>query len=439
MIIGREDIQFSSGEEFYNFVYNNDLYGVVQLREPIVDISGAMLVKDKVALNEGIIRKISNMEGRYISILKALITPGLVDKLAGRIAKEATSIVETKNSFVNQLYEKSPSSGNYKSIIEKACSQPRVSLYLFKILSEKRAFFNHILTNGLLSLGTILQKEEAVKSLHRYTFLAGLFSDICLIDTDYWESPITEGEQINRLCKISSNLIEKLGLSLIIRSALNELNLSALKIDSPHPIFIEPGAIDSESGLLNDMDLFKSLSTEDSDKIDEREYRKFVDSVIESLKISKFIEAFSKRFEGSDNAIELLILSFAYNTEKGYFSKEMGEIMISHFKEYDGLVKKVRKVASIENMCPYEESAWAYPRNEPAQILCRKKVYECKNVETGWDICIVSEKEAYGYLGTNLLPGIYPKCALESQLEEIHDNRVKPKLERKLKNLSPKS
>ncbi len=79
MIIGREDIQFSSGDEFYDFVYRNDLYGIIQLKEPILDVAGVMLVKEKVSLNENIIRKISNMEGRYISILKALITPQLVE------------------------------------------------------------------------------------------------------------------------------------------------------------------------------------------------------------------------------------------------------------------------------------------------------------------------------------------------------------------------
>jgi hypothetical protein len=139
----------------------------------------------------------------------------------------------------------------------------------------------------------------------------------------------------------------------------------------------------------------------------------------------------SKRFAGYDNANDLLILSFAYNTEKGYFSKQIGDIMIDSFKQYDGVIKKVRKIAEIENMCLFKDSAWAYPRTEPAQILCKNKEYKCKYVETGWDICIVSEKEAMGYVGMKLLPGIYPKCALESKLDVLYDNRVKPKADRK--------
>ncbi|NBU99103.1 MAG: hypothetical protein EBS19_12990, partial [Spirochaetia bacterium] len=211
MIIGREDIQFSSGDEFYDFVYRNDLYGIIQLKEPILDTAGVMLVKERVSLNENIIRKISNMEGRYISILKALITPQLVDKLAVRISKEAQDIVSQKNTFINHLYDKSPNGGgNYKAIIEKSCYTPKITLYLFKLFSEKRAFFNYIMGNGLLSLGTMLQTDSNLKNLQRYTFLAGMLSDLCLVDTNYWNEGDTNGEQIAKICKISSNLLEKL-------------------------------------------------------------------------------------------------------------------------------------------------------------------------------------------------------------------------------------
>jgi hypothetical protein len=432
MIIGREDIQFSSGDEFYDFVYRNDLYGIIQLKEPILDTAGVMLVKERVSLNENIIRKISNMEGRYISILKALITPQLVDKLAVRIAKEAQDIVSQKNTFINHLYGKSPNGGgNYKAIIEKSFYTPKITLYLFKLFSEKRAFFNYIMGNGLLSLGTMLQTDSNLKNLQRYTFLAGMLSDLCLVDTTYWNEGDSNGEQIAKICKISSNLLEKLGMSIIVRTALSEVDLDSLHIESEYPLLIEPGSIDPNKGYLKDLDLFRNFEEMETEKINEKEYRNLIDSITDAIKISKFIQVLSKRFAGYDNANELLILSFAYNTEKGYFSKQIGDIMIDSFKQYDGVIKKVRKIAEIENMCLFKDSAWAYPRTEPAQILCKNKEYKCKYVETGWDICIVSEKEAMGYVGMKLLPGIYPKCALESKLDVLYDNRVKPKADRK--------
>lgn len=58
MIIKKDEIEFKDSSDFYKFIFANDLYGVVQLKEPIQDSSGNVMVKEGISLNESTIKKL---------------------------------------------------------------------------------------------------------------------------------------------------------------------------------------------------------------------------------------------------------------------------------------------------------------------------------------------------------------------------------------------
>ncbi|MCB1176188.1 MAG: hypothetical protein KDK36_01300, partial [Leptospiraceae bacterium] len=193
----------------------------------------------------------------------------------------------------------------------------------------------------------------------------------------------------------------------------NRINLKELQVSAPS---IEINTNYKEAGTLDD----EAPPAEEEEEL--------IRNISEALKISKFIMMVQKKAQG-ENVTQLLITSLAYNAEKGIFNKTFADPMISLFKDLQELVLKVRKVASIENMCLYKPSAWAYPKPEPTQILCKSKNFECPNLVSGWDISIFSEKDAFGYIGTKLMPGQYPKCRLEEHLNMPAVKKVKKKEE----------
>jgi hypothetical protein len=106
----------------------------------------------------------------------------------------------------------------------------------------------------------------------------------------------------------------------------------------------------------------------------------------------------------------------AYNGARGFFHKDLVELIIERFREYEAIARRMIKVAAVEKSCLYPDSAWAYPKPRAAQVLCRHFKTGCPKLESGWDIHVVSPTEAYGWLGTPLAAGNYPKCALERDL-----------------------
>ena len=110
---------------------------------------------------------------------------------------------------------------------------------------------------------------------------------------------------------------------------------------------------------------------------------------------------------------------FAYNVEKKNFDQEIANPMIDCFRQYEKVIKRIRKIAKIENLCIHPPSAWAYPKPKAAQVLCKNNHHTCPHYVSGWNISVVSTQEAIGYIGTNLKPGSYPKCRLEKDLEDI--------------------
>ncbi|HMV77978.1 MAG TPA: hypothetical protein PL048_18990 [Leptospiraceae bacterium] len=422
MQIKKDEIELNGGEEFSKFVNFYDLAGAIQLKEPIIDPNGNVLIREKVNLNESMVRKISSLEGKHVSILKVNITKGLIEKLRERLGKELMAPLESKDDvFLTYLFENNLGKNNsYRDIVINSLYSRHLVLFALRIFNEKRDFFRYISRQGLLALCSVIQKMYQVRLVHRYAFLAGMFSDICVMDSTIWKLGLDSGDEFTQTIKQSVNYLPKLGMSNIVIQALSGLNLKGLQVDDNFRSSMTSGDLQISSPYFEYMDAGDIEPLGEEPEGEEAEIGK--ELIAEAVKIAKFITIVQKKIAQSgaptEDISEKIVMSFAYNTEKGMFKKDPAEQVLLVFKQYEVQIRKIRRVAQLENECLNPPSAWAYPKPEPTQILCKNKVFQCKHCVSGWDISIFSEQNAYGYIGTRLTPGSYPKCRLEEKLDK---------------------
>ncbi|MDX1960284.1 MAG: hypothetical protein SFU98_17070 [Leptospiraceae bacterium] len=438
MIIKKDEIELNGGADFFKFVSTNDLFGSVQLKEPILDPLGNVLIREKVNLNETLVKKIASLEGKHVSILKVNISRGLTIKLAEKVARETLLILDEKDDpFISHLFDNNLSNNTtYRSVIENALFNKKVSLFAFRLYAEKKEFFRHCVKQGLLSLGVALQKSHMVKMINRNSYLSGFFADICVMDSGLWKDETISGDELNVISRQTAQYMPRLGLPGVISSAHSSIDFKSIKIEGVPKPNLGSGNINVSNSYFDYTEAEEEPSNPD-EEMTEEEIAISREVIGEALKIVRFVKLAKNSLVDitSEEAQEKLIVSFAYNMEKGVFSKTVGEPMLQVFKKFEEKIIKIRNVAKVENMCKFPPSAWAYPKPEPTQILCRDKKTECPHLVSGWDISIFSEQNAFGHIGARLRPGQYPKCRLEEKLDIsskkpklINENEEPPKI-----------
>lgn len=419
MKITASGLEFFEFREFKKFATEYELFGLVSLSEPIIDKSGNVLLKEKVAIKDTVIRKLDQMEGQYIPTFKLLMTSDLLKRLKGVLAKAVISRIEDRtNVFVHHLYEQSSNKmASLKGIIQNSFYSKSLVLAFFKVLLTMPEFFNHITNMGLLSLGAVVQKNFQYKMVNRLAFLTGLFADLSGSHNDLYKECFY-GQGLNQLTALSSELARKFNLAEEIIAAINSHPISAFEIPGTKPADFKLEEV--RKSFLN-LDLMNSVSLDDESLEEEEVEGQYSEDtaevVLEAMKIARYISENLKATQDKDHVSEKLLVMFTYNSEKGLFRKDMADPMISRFQEFDQVVKKIRVVAEIENKCKFPPSAWAYPKPKAAQILCKNKNYACPLIVNGWDLKIITTQDPFGFIGTALNVGTYPKCSLEEELQ----------------------
>lgn len=414
--------EFNDFSSFKRFAIDQELVGAISLMDPVLDKNGNVLIKEKVNIKESMMKKLEDLDGQYIPDFKLILSGELLKKIKTQIAKSVFRRFEDKsNAFLHYIYRESNTElPNFRGIITNAFCTRNLTLVFFRILLEKPQFFNHCVDLGLLSMGSVIQKRLGVKMVNRYSFLAGLLADVCLVDTDYWKYPVG-GKDVAKYIKLSANVVEKLNLPYEIMDAINGHPIPELVMDmdgEPNELnldSIRQGRMFKEI-LSTDAEGDESIGEEDSsdDGITERT----TEFAVEALRIGRYIMENIKSTSEKDQVSEKLLVMFTYNTEKGFFRKEIADLMIKQFKQFDAVIKRIRIISDVENKCRFPHSAWAYPKPKAAQILCKNRKYDCPLMVSGWDINVIQAQDAFGYIGTSLPAGSYPKCALEEELQE---------------------
>ncbi len=418
MIISSEGIEFNELKKFSKFISDLDLLGTVQLREALTDKKGNILIKDLVYVRESSVKKLESIADQYTPSFKIKTTPELTIKIRKALANAIIPIVnETEKSFISILFSKNTSSlQNVESLINNAFYTDMLVLALYEIMIEDNAFFQHIVRMGLICLGTVIQKSYAIKLIHRNAFLTGLCADLILYKTNYWKTSNLDDKLMLELTKLNVQVAGNLGMSEEIIYALqNHVVRGLYVVEMSEPMDFE----------LIKQNQFLATSSNEKEKntsaADNEYYEETIKILTEALKITRFISEANKKLDESDDIVQRLITMFAYNVEKKNFDAEIADPMIDCFRQYEKIIKRMRKVAKLENLCLHPPSAWAYPKPKAVQILCKNNHHTCLHYISGWNINVITAQEAIGYIGTSLRPGSYPKCKLEQQLGELDE------------------
>jgi hypothetical protein len=409
-------IEFDELKEFTKFVNELDLFGVVQLRDPIKDKKGSILVKDHVMIKDTALKKLETIPDQFEAKFRVHMTT----EVSSRIKKALTNQImkdseKSKNEFLTLLFKNDQSSMiSMEQLINSSFYTNDLVLVLYKIMLEQPEYFQHMVSVGLICLGTAIQRTYQIKLINRFAFLSGILADSIFFGTDYWKSSNLDDNTMPRICSLSSRIAQNLNMPAQISTAIQNHFLRGVYI-------VEPAEKPIDFNVLNKNPLLENIPREsgadDYEIVDNENYDESLKIVTECLKIARFIVETYKRL-GGDNIAERLLVMFTYNVEKKIFDKDIANPMIDRFKEYEQIVKRTRKIAELENKCVHPPSAWAYPKPKATQILCKNKVTECPHYTRGWDINVVSSQEAVGFIGTALKPGSYPKCNLEKGLDE---------------------
>ncbi len=419
MKITQNGLEFYEFKEFKKFATEYDLFGLVSLSEPIIDKNGNILLKEKVAIKDSLIKKLDTMDGQYIPNFKLVMSTDLLKKLKLVLAKAVLQRIEDRsNEFINHLYEQNAGKmASLKGIIQNAFHTKSLVLAFFKIQLTMPEFFNHVADLALLTLGATIQKQFPFKMVNRFSFLAGLFADLSTSHNELYKSSFM-GQSLAQITALSSEIARKYNLPEEVVASINSHPITAFEIPGAQaPVFkLE----EVRKSFLN-MDLLSNSAMED-DSLEEEEVDSVysedtADVVLEAMKIGRYILENLKVSQDRENISEKLLIMFTYNAEKGLFRKDLADPMINRFKEFDQAIKKIRTIAEVENKCKFPPSAWAYPKPKAAQIICKNKNYACPLVVYGWDLKIITTQDPFGFIGTNLPVGTYPKCSLE---EELH-------------------
>ncbi len=424
MKITSSGFEFNDFSSFKRFALDQELVGSIQLSEPILDRSGNVLIREKVNIKDSMMKKLEELEGQYVPDFRLILSGDLLKKIKAQLAKAIFRRFEDKNHrFLNYIYMEAESElPNFRGVITNSFCTRNLTLVFFRILMDKPAFFNHCADLGLLSLGAMIQKKWNLKMVNRYSFLAGLLADICLIDTDYWRRPLS-GVEVSRYVNLSSNVVKVLNLPTEIIDAINAHPIPDLVMEEEGVAeSINPETIRNGNMLREIMNTDVSGDERSSEGFEESEDEavgeKTARYATEALRIGRYVLESLKCVSEKDQISEKLLVMFAYNAEKGFFSKDLADPMIKQFKMFDHVIKRIRIVTDVENKCRFPGSAWAYPKPNAVQILCKNKKYECPLMISGWDIKVIQAQEAFGYIGASMPAGVYPKCSLEDELQE---------------------
>ncbi len=442
-----ETVVLESFGELEGFARNADLFGDLEFARPVEDNHGKVLIKENIALNASLIARLKNHEGNYRELFEVKLTRPVITKLRlflGReIARANTRRVE--HDFVEQLLE--DRSFSLADIVSNGLQEKRILLALLKVFFSDPPFFSHIARLGVLTLAVVLRANPG-PNLRRHAFLAGLCADLALVDSEAWKFPVISGPAKKSLAEICARFaanffLPRECLEAIARHPVPEVPERAGEPAAILPDFLPDVVLAQGSAMF--AEILKLPAEGGESATPEGESKNGADhageagrdasaepnsaefsperaiTLTQALRIARYLDDVGKRYRADPASFaEESIYMIAYLSGKGYFDTALSDRIIEVFRKYQTIARRMRMVANIESRCIAPPSAWAYPRPaNAAQVLCKKRKYDCPHLVPSWSMHVVSPADAYGWLGAVLDPGEYPKCDLGEDLKLI--------------------
>lgn len=404
-----EQLEFSDLSELSGFVERFRLAGTVKLLEPVTDNSGSVLIKENVVIKESSLEKLEQLKGLYRPVFKIAIDADLCQRMRSFLISFAMDLLKHKdNQFLAHLF--ASTEHRYPAYLRTALLPRPVLLTFYKLFLEYHPAFVSCALFGMLCLGIIIQKNIRLRFIHCNAFLAGFVARMPLAGQG-----AAYADKNASLALAAASMADQLRLAPDLGTALrnNPFDLEKAPPVAAFSLVAESPDFTAEE---NASDLLVGAPEENKETQSDP---RAVSLLTEILRLGHYIYDLTQKIERNAEFAEQLVYMVAYNTEKGYFHKDLALTILHRFREYEALARKIMLIAEIESRCVHPPSAWAYPKPRATQILCQNRVHHCPMLVAGWDINVISPQEAFGWIGKSLEAGSYPKCQLESDLQKL--------------------
>ena len=413
MKIHQNSLELETLEGLIALIESLGLQDSLKLSKPITDLAGNALVKEGVTLKSSTLKKLEDLGGMVKPVFHLRVDATVIDRVRSFLTESALSRLERReNGFIKHLFAGVPLS-RMRSTIRNAFVTDRFTLEAFEIAMVAPEFFEHLADRALVPLGLAYTSGLQIPMLRRYSFLAGFCLDLPFALNGEWrEIPEDDAEERRRLLIAALQTSRKLSIAGLERvfpgSFIGRSEPTQAKAPPNTGV---PSGLDENGYDRDDTDEDASDAYCDELSADQ------IDGLASVLKIARFVlDTVRASNSKSDYLAEELVYMLAYNAGRGYFQEEIIEPILIRYREYEEHSRSMMKIAFLESKCPFKNSAWAYPKPRPGQVLCRERHFDCPRLISGWDVTIVSPENSFGRIGTKLEAGNYPKCALEDEL-----------------------
>lgn len=422
MRIQGNEILFDQPPAFLSFIYELELIGLVQLSRPVEDLSGKVMIREKILVRQSMLQRIGEATDQFKLPIALEITEEIIKRIRNSLAEAILKQIDRpEHVFLNRLY--SDLKKNPRPIILHSFRHRPLALLAYQIARQKPDLFTNLTVLGLLCLGIVIQKEYKIPLVHRHAFLAGFCCQLGLADTDDWRQAPKDDEEQRRRLERSAAYLDQMnfvqGLGTVLRSSFFSVRTPAV-IDQTFTGLLQefkPGPDAEQTEAAQPQQQADADVEEEPTATPEVVDNAAVPVLIGTVRIARFAHDIINSPTAQVNSARELVQGLAYNTAKGYFEKTLVIGSLGRFREYEVDIKHLAALAQVEGGCIHGgRYAWAYPKPRATQVLCSENLFACPHIKTAWTFHLVAPQRAYGRIGRNLPAGTYHKCALEEDL-----------------------
>lgn len=375
--------------------------------ERVVPVDGLTLASDIVAKNGSIlVRKGQPFRERYRRYLEThdnyhpnisfRIDEAMMGRFRNRAKEDIESLLDRPNSpHVAKLIANM--SVNVQKFVDQVLADPRIAGSLFDIRlrtdSAQYGVYDHLLTVGLLTLGTACGLDDSYKDpeFGGNALAVGMFHDIALV-SDYG-SAIRSREALDNgnHADVGAGQLEEWGFSL---DAVHAVRYHHTLRDGSGP---GPGMPKGKTtGFLCDV-----------------------------LTVAEYFTTLSEMNPG-DDGVEEAFFQIANMGQQGSLRKDMITCLGAALSSYKDILAEAQLIQEMEALCEHGVS-YAYPKirhMKPTQIICRGNRSDCKYYRKDRAPLRITASISEGVLRKgvlNLKPGIYGKCCIHRSEDDPTD------------------
>jgi hypothetical protein len=393
---GTPGFTFNAFRDFLKFVEYVGDSAPVELSEPILDASGAVLVQRGHHIRNSLVTNLWKFfnQGNLNQNISISSTKALRAALRDKISRTLFICMDPGRFHVaHQLV--GASRVNLLALAANIIERSDMLPIFLRLAQHEDPILPHLGEVALTAAGfaeqsLVISNDKNARELIRQSLLAGLLHDIGLADDpDFLVKDIEQA--------VSSDHAEK--SARFVRETLPALNPVIAEIIAKHhrdANRYDPEAI--SAGLSN---------------ISE-----------EALALGEYIFVqLRSQYKKDENMTpaELLFYSLGRAFGQGRFHPRFKSVAAKLWEQFYITLRYGFEIGKIESSCPHKPSAVAYPTPRCTQIMCHQNVTKCEHYDHQFPLEVMQATRFPGRPGITIQPGKYGKCKLAAQLPRGDD------------------